>query len=85
MQPTEAIIDYGLATDTPGNSQAVHSGNFYDLESIFGKSSGSVTWRDVTLSYDIYLEARYYRVLPGTIGKAISEQSPGSPAISSYP
>eukprot|EP00954_Amorphochlora_amoebiformis_P021339 1345738-Amorphochlora_amoeboformis.AAC.1 len=46
----------------------------------------SVTWRDVTFCHGI-LEADttgYCPALPSATGKVISEQSPGSPAISSY-
>eukprot|EP00954_Amorphochlora_amoebiformis_P001268 97658-Amorphochlora_amoeboformis.AAC.1 len=49
----------------------------------------SVTWRDVALLSQ-YIEARCYPVLPGTTrysgiaGRAISEQSPGSPSISGH-
>eukprot|EP00954_Amorphochlora_amoebiformis_P025693 1374620-Amorphochlora_amoeboformis.AAC.1 len=50
----------------------------------------SVTWHDVTLCHGISGSpvlpgtTRHYPVLPGTTGKLISEQSPGSQAISSY-
>eukprot|EP00954_Amorphochlora_amoebiformis_P006337 495791-Amorphochlora_amoeboformis.AAC.1 len=45
--------------------------------------SSGVTWRDVTLCHGIF-GSPVYPALPDTTGKAISEQSPGSPSISSY-
>eukprot|EP00954_Amorphochlora_amoebiformis_P018291 1325088-Amorphochlora_amoeboformis.AAC.1 len=43
----------------------------------------SVTWRDVTLCH-ASSKPRYYRVLPSTTGCGDIQESPESPAISSY-
>eukprot|EP00954_Amorphochlora_amoebiformis_P018522 1326635-Amorphochlora_amoeboformis.AAC.1 len=47
-------------------------------------SSGSVTWRDVTLRHSISGSPVLQPGTTGTTSRVVSEQSPGSPAISSY-